>query len=49
VSLVFRIRVLGLGFCVRVIVSITGSVSYMNENFVVFLAFVAPSVECREC
>jgi len=42
---------LGLGFCVRVrvIVSVTGSVSYLNENFiVVFLAFVAPSVECRE-
>jgi len=34
---------------VRVIVSVTGSVSYLNENFVVFLAFVAQSVECREC
>jgi len=33
-----RVRLLGLGFCVRVrvIVSITGSVSYLNENFVVF-------------
>jgi len=35
-SLVFRVRgrvrVLGLGFCVRVKVSITGSVSYLNEN-----------------
>jgi len=30
-SLVFRVRV-GLGFCVRVRVSITGSVSYLNEN-----------------
>jgi len=29
----------------RVIVSITGSVSYLNENFVVFLALVVPSVE----
>ena len=31
----FRVKVLGLGFCVRlrVIVSITGSVSYLNENF----------------
>jgi len=29
-------------------VSVTGSVSYLNENFVVFFAFVAPSVECRE-
>jgi len=27
-----RIRVLGLGFCVRVRVSVTGSVSYLNEN-----------------
>jgi len=34
----FRVKVLGLGFCVRirVIVSITGSVGYLNENFVVF-------------
>ena len=45
-----RVKVLGLGFCVRVRVmgSIMGSVSYLNENFVVFLAFVSPSVECRE-
>jgi len=34
---------------VRVILSVIGSVSYLNENFVVFLAFVAQSVECREC
>jgi len=34
---------------VRVIVIITGIVSYLNENFVVFLTFVAQSVECREC
>jgi len=51
-SLLFRVRVrvLGLGFCVRVrvIVSIMGSGSYLNENSVVFLVFVAPSVECRE-
>jgi len=46
-----RVTILGLGFCVgvRVIVSVTGSVSYLNENFVVFLAFVEPSVEFREC
>ena len=35
-SLVFRVRgsvkVLGLGFCVRVKVSVTGRVSYLNEN-----------------
>ena len=31
-SLVFRVRVLGLGFCVRVRVSVTGSVSYLNED-----------------
>ena len=35
-SLVFRVRgrvrVLGVGFCVRVRVSIMGSVSYLNEN-----------------
>ena len=30
----FRVRVLGLGFCVRV--SVTGSGSYLNENFVIF-------------
>jgi len=44
------VRVLWLGFWdrVRVIVSITGSVSYLNEKFVVFLAFVAPSVQCQE-
>ena len=37
-SLVFRVRVLGLEFCVRVrvIVSDTGSGSYLNENFVIF-------------
>ena len=42
------VTVLGLGFCVRVrvIISIMGSVSYLNENFVIFLAFVAPSGEC---
>jgi len=34
---------------VRVIVSVMGSVSYLNENFVDFLAFVAQSVECLEC
>jgi len=40
--------VLGLGLCVRVrvLVSVTGSVSYLTEKFVLFLAFVAPSVEC---
>ena len=45
-----RVRVLGLGFSVRVRVrvSITGSVSYLNAKFVVLLAFVAPSLECRE-
>jgi len=42
-----RVRVLGLGFCVRVRVSVTGSVSYLNAKFVVFLPFVAPSGECR--
>jgi len=31
----FRVRVLGLGFCVRVRVSVTGSGSYLNENFVI--------------
>ena len=38
---------LGLGFCVRVSirVSITGSVSYLNNKFVVVLAFVALSVD----
>ena len=40
---------MSLVFRVRVIVSVTGSVSYLNENFVVFLAFVAPSGECWEC
>ena len=45
-TLQFRVRVLGLGFCVRVRVSITGSGSYLNENFVIFLAFVLPSGEC---
>ena len=46
-SLVFRIRVLGLGFCVRVRVrvSVTGSGSYLNE-FCNFLACVVPSGEC---
>ena len=34
------IRVLVLGFCVRVRVSVTG-VSYLNKKFVVVLAFVA--------
>ena len=37
------VRVLGLRFCIRV--SITGSVSYLNNKFVVVLAFVAPSVD----
>jgi len=39
--------VLGLGFCVsvRVLVSVTGSGSYLNEKFL-FLAIVVPSVEC---
>ena len=34
----FRVRVLGLGFCVRVtvIVSVMGSVSHLNEIFVLF-------------
>ena len=31
-----QIRVLGLAFCVRVSVSVTGSGSYLNENFVIF-------------
>jgi len=41
------VRVLGLGFCVRVRVSITDSVagSYLNKKFVVLLAFVAVSVD----
>jgi len=41
------VSVLGLAFCVRVRVriSITGSVSYLNKKFVVVLAFVAPSVD----
>jgi len=39
------VRVLGLGFYVRVRVSVTGSVSYLNKKFVVVLAFVAPSVD----
>jgi len=32
----FKVRVLGLGFCVRVRVkvSVTGSVSYLNENII---------------
>ena len=36
-----RVRVLGLGFCVtvRVRVSVTGSASYLNVKFVVFLSF----------
>jgi len=38
-----RVRVPGLGFCVRV--SIMGSVSYLNKKLVVVLAFVAPSVD----
>ena len=32
-------------FCVRMLVSVTGSVSYLNYKFV-FLAVVASSVEC---
>ena len=31
-SLVFRVRVVGLKFCVRVRVSVMDSVSYLNEN-----------------
>ena len=40
---------LGLRSCVRVrvLVSVTGSVSYLNEKFLLFLAFVALSVECQ--
>jgi len=34
---------LGLRFCIRV--SITGSVSYLNNKFVVVLDFVVPSVD----
>jgi len=30
---------------VRVRISVTGSVSHLNEKFVVVLAFVAPSVD----
>ena len=41
------VSVLGLWFCVRVRVSVTGSVSYLNKKFVVVLAFVAPSVDCN--
>ena len=39
---------LGLAFCVcvRVLVSVMGSVSYLKSTFVLFLAVVAPSVEC---
>jgi len=50
-SLVFRVRgrvrVLGSGFCVRVRVrvSVTGSVSYLNENFVVYKVLLsAPAI-----
>jgi len=45
-----RVRVLGLGFCgrVTVIVSITGSVSCLNEKLCSYIAFVAPSGECLE-
>ena len=39
-----RVRVLGVGFCVRVRIIVTGSVSYLNKKFVVVLAFVAPFV-----
>ena len=41
--------VLDLGFCVRARdrVSITGSVSYLNVKFVVFLAFVVPFTSAR--
>ena len=39
------VRVLGLGFCVRVRVSVTGSVSYLNKKFVVVLAVVVISVD----
>jgi len=36
--------VLGLGFCirVRVLVSVTGSVSYLNYNFVLFYTLWLP-------
>jgi len=42
-----RVRILGLGFCVRVRVrdSITGSVSHLKKKFLVVLAFVALSVD----
>ena len=43
----FRVRVLGLGFCVRVRVSVTGSGSYLNE-FCNFLAFVVHLVSVAE-
>jgi len=48
-SLVFRVRgrvrVLRLGFCVRVRVSVMGSVSYLNENFVVYILLLsAPAI-----
>ena len=39
------VRVLGLGFCVRVRVSVTGSISYLNEKFVVYtLLLSAPAI-----
>jgi len=44
-SVMVRFRVLGLGSSVRVRVSVTGSVSYLNKKFVVVLAFIAPSVD----
>ena len=38
-----RVRILGLGFCVRV--SVTGSVSYLNVNFVVYKVLLsAPTI-----
>ena len=40
-----RVRVLGSGFCVRVrvSVSITGTVSYLNKNFVVYKMLLSAS------
>ena len=42
------LSLLGSVFCVSVsvLVSVTGSISYLNLKFVLFLAVVAPSVEC---
>ena len=39
------VRIIGLGFCVRVRVSVAGSVSYLNKKFVVVLAFVVISID----